>query len=63
MKHILSNGDVVSQTDIEERLLGMTGARDADLFLLPEERLSEAYRQRARKVAFAEPALASATGS
>jgi uncharacterized protein (DUF488 family) len=55
VNHILDNGDVVSQHVMEEKLLEVAG-RDTDDFFAPrDERLSAAYRQRAKKVAFNEP--------
>ena len=49
-QHILPDGRLVSQTQIEEQLLA--GGED-DFFAPREERLAAAYRKRARKVAFA----------
>jgi len=57
VSHFLSNGETVAQSDIEEQLLGMAGRQQDDMFASPPERLNEAYRQRARKVAFAESPL------
>jgi hypothetical protein len=54
VKHILSNGAVVTQADIEEWLLEMAGGTEADLFAPKEERLALAYGKQARKVAFSE---------
>lgn len=55
VNHILDNGNVVSQDAIEDKLLELSG-RNADDFFAPRaERLASAYRERARKVAFAEP--------
>ncbi|MFL6937097.1 MAG: DUF488 family protein [Xanthobacteraceae bacterium] len=48
--HILADGSIVPQATIEERLLELAG-RD-DLFSDPAARLAEAYRRRARTVAF-----------
>ncbi len=53
VQHILPDGALVSQNEIEEQLL--TGGED-DLFAPREERLAAAYRARARKVAFARTA-------
>ncbi len=53
--HILSDGRVASQSQIEDRLLAMSGRGEDDLFASRAERLASAYRERARKVAFAEP--------
>jgi uncharacterized protein (DUF488 family) len=53
--HILSDGTVATQAQIEDRLLELAGCNSDDLFAPREERLATAYRDRARKVAFAEP--------
>jgi uncharacterized protein (DUF488 family) len=50
--HILSNGKQITHHEIEERLLSMAGREVDDLFAPREERLTTAYRDRARKVAF-----------
>ncbi len=55
VNHILDDGSIVSQNQIEEALLRLAGRDAADLFAPPSERLATAYRARARKVAFAEP--------
>ena len=52
--HILSDGSIVSHHQIEDRLLELTGRKEDDLFAARSERLADAYRERARKVAFAE---------
>lgn len=55
VSHILDNATVLSHGEIEAKLLELAG-RDADDFFAPRaERLAVAYRDRARKVAFAEP--------
>jgi len=54
VKHILSDGTIAVHRAIEERMLKSEGREGADLFLSPDERLAEAYRKRARKVAYAE---------
>jgi uncharacterized protein (DUF488 family) len=55
VNHILDNANVTSQDEIEEKLLEVSG-RDAEDFFAPRmERIASAYRERARKVAFAEP--------
>ncbi|MEQ1406535.1 DUF488 domain-containing protein [Neorhizobium sp. Rsf11] len=59
VRHILTDGSIVSHREIEEKLLAITGSQNDDLFLLPKERLTNAYRRRSLKVAYAEPALAS----
>jgi uncharacterized protein (DUF488 family) len=55
VKHILDNGNVVSQDEIENKLLELSGRNVDDFFAPRVERLATAYRERARKVAFAEP--------
>jgi uncharacterized protein (DUF488 family) len=54
--HILPDGRLVSQADIEEQLLSMSGRAQDDLFASREEQIAAAYRERARKVAYAEAA-------
>lgn len=54
--HILPDGQIVSQSELEDRLLSMSGRGQDDLFASREEQLSSAYRERARKVAYAEAA-------
>jgi uncharacterized protein (DUF488 family) len=55
VSHIMSDGTFASHAQIEDRLLELAGRGSDDLFAPPEERLAAAYRDRARKVAFAEP--------
>ncbi len=55
VNHILDNGNTVSQAEIEERLLELSGRNSEDFFAPRAERLAAAYRERARKVAFVEP--------
>ncbi len=57
VSHILSNGAIASQSQIEDRLLQLAGRDSNDLFARPEERLAAAYRDRARVVADQEPHL------
>lgn len=59
VKHILADGISADHGAIEERLLKSEGRAGDDLFLSPDERLAEAYRKRARKVAYAEQSDAS----
>lgn len=56
VSHILDNGRVVDHAEIEDRLLELSGRNADDLFAPRPERLAAAYRERGRKVAFAEPA-------
>ncbi len=53
VRHILLDGQIVSQSEIEDRLLSMSGRGEDDLFASRAERVAAAYRERARKVAFA----------
>jgi uncharacterized protein (DUF488 family) len=55
VSHILDDGSVASHTKIEERLLELSGRTNDDFFAPQSERLATAYRERARKVAFADP--------
>jgi uncharacterized protein (DUF488 family) len=55
VSHILDDGRTVSHSEIEDKLLEISGRTGDDLFAPCEERLAAAYRERARKVAFAEP--------
>jgi uncharacterized protein (DUF488 family) len=55
VSHILDDGQVASHTEIEAKLLELSGRNIEDLFAPLPERLATAYRERARKVAFAEP--------
>lgn len=55
VRHILDNGNVVSQDEIEDKLLDLSGRKADDFFTPRAERLASAYRDRARKIAFAEP--------
>jgi uncharacterized protein (DUF488 family) len=61
VKHILADGTIADHREIEERLLKSEGQHGDDLFLSPDERLAEAYRKRARKVAYAEQSESPAT--
>lgn len=55
VSHILDGGEVATQDQIEDRLLALSGRNADDLFAPREERVAAAYRERARKVAFAGP--------
>jgi uncharacterized protein (DUF488 family) len=55
VNHILDDGRIVGHSRIEDALLRLAGRDAADLFAPASERLATAYRERARKVAFAEP--------
>jgi uncharacterized protein (DUF488 family) len=55
VSHIFDDGRVVSHSEIEDELLGLSGRRADDFFAPTSERLAMAYRERARKVAFADP--------
>jgi uncharacterized protein (DUF488 family) len=54
--HILASGEVVRHAAVEDQLLQLAGLTEASLLLSSrDERLAEAYRARARKVAYAKP--------
>jgi uncharacterized protein (DUF488 family) len=55
VSHILGRGEIVSHARIEDKLLELSGRSTDDFFAPRAERLAGAYRDRARKVAFAEP--------
>lgn len=55
VKHVLSDGQTISQSEVEDRLLETSSRDREDLFAPRSERLAMAYREHARKVAFAEP--------
>jgi uncharacterized protein (DUF488 family) len=58
VSHLLSDESVQTQEDIEERLLKLSGQMNGDFFAPHSERLSSAYRDRSRRVAYAErPAI------
>lgn len=54
VKHILPDGQIATQPEIEVQLLELSGHNHEDLLATREERLTLAYRTRSRKVAFAE---------
>lgn len=54
VRHLLPDGQSVDQDAIEDQLLKMADKSEADMFVSPRDMLAEAYRLRARKVAFAE---------
>lgn len=56
VNHILDDGRIVSHSEIEDKLLKISGRNAEDFFAPRRERLAAAFRERARKVAFAEPA-------
>jgi hypothetical protein len=53
--HIQRDGAVTTQPQIEERLLELCGRSTDDLFASRDQRLLAAYRERGRKIAFADP--------
>jgi len=55
VRHILSSGKVVGHEQVEGRLLDISGRNGDDFFASRDERLSIAYREHSRKVAYAEP--------
>jgi uncharacterized protein (DUF488 family) len=61
VEHIYPDGRIVSNVEVEQKLLMLASAQDDDLFLNPNARLAAAYRLRASKVAYAEPLPAEGT--
>jgi len=57
VRHILSNGTLVDQEEIELKLMGVSGRSDAELFDTDEQRRASAYRDRALRVAYSESRL------
>jgi uncharacterized protein (DUF488 family) len=57
--HIEGDGAIATQGQIEDKLLELSGRSTEELFAPHEERLATAYRDRARKVAFARPQFGS----
>jgi uncharacterized protein (DUF488 family) len=55
VSHILDDGRIVSHSEIEDKLLDLSGRGSDDLFVSRSERLASAYREQAKKVAFNEP--------
>ncbi len=55
--HILNNGRIAEQKEIEEKLLNLSVGATYDMFATREDSLSKAYRLRAKKVAYREPKL------
>lgn len=53
VSHILGDGDLLSHAEVEDRLLALSRRTTGDLFGAREDRLAVAYRERARKFAFA----------
>jgi uncharacterized protein (DUF488 family) len=54
VRHIVSDDEVVTQAAIEQKLLEASGRDVADMFASAEALLAGAYRDRGRKVAFAQ---------
>ena len=54
IKHILENGDLEEHSKSELRLMKLYGLDQEELFNSFDERLSEAYEQQAKKIAYAE---------
>jgi hypothetical protein len=55
LSHILGDRSLISQEQIEEKLLDLAGRSNEDLLMTASERLSAAYRDRSLKVAYIEP--------
>ena len=56
VRHILPNKMFLDQAEVERRLIQLSRQDSADLFQSYRERLAEAYRKRASKVAYSESA-------
>ena len=54
VRHILSDGAVATHGELQDRLLQLSGNSTDDLFATHAERLTGAYRDRVRKVAYAQ---------
>jgi uncharacterized protein (DUF488 family) len=54
VRHILSNGAVIDQEQIEQQLMDLSGRADKDLFDSHDQRRALAYRDRASRVAYTE---------
>lgn len=52
IRHILPDGNIETQTEAERRLLAECNLHEPDLFMSGEQRLQEAYRQRAAQLAY-----------
>jgi uncharacterized protein (DUF488 family) len=55
VSHMLNDGNVIGHIEIEDKLLEISGRTTEELFASRSQRLTLAYRERARKVAFVEP--------
>jgi hypothetical protein len=54
VKHLLSDGSIQTQQDIEERLLDLNSESNLDFFVPRNEKLELAYRDQGMRVAFTE---------
>jgi len=54
VQHIMADGSTIDQNEVEDRLLEMSGNKEADMFSTLNDLLSEAYHKRSKRVAFAE---------
>ncbi|QIG49620.1 DUF488 domain-containing protein [Nordella sp. HKS 07] len=54
VRHILGSGETIGQDDIEQLLLAMAHRSHRDLFTAYEDRIAQAYRDKARRAAFSE---------
>ena len=61
VRHILSKGKMVSQREIEARLIQQCGHGGEDFFAKGDERLAQAYRERSRQVSYRKPKDISST--
>lgn len=61
VQHILGDGRLTDQQQIEAQLLELAGKGETDLFDQPSARLVTAYRERSLKIAFADSQIESET--
>ena len=54
VQHILEDGNIQEQGELEERLLSLSGLQGGDLFRSSEEVLAEAYERRGQHIAYTE---------
>ena len=54
VQHILEDGNIQEQGELEERLLSLSGLQGGDLFRSSEEVMAEAYERRGQQIAYTE---------
>tara|TARA_R110002020_G_scaffold57269_4_gene157804 strand:- start:664 stop:1242 length:579 start_codon:yes stop_codon:yes gene_type:complete len=53
-RHLLPSGNSIRQSDVESKLLAISGLSEVDMFSSENERIKIAYRKQSRKAAFSE---------